>query len=167
MVRFKLSEGTEVPKYQTNGASGFDVCAMGVLNEIPATRYVGNSIRVEPGEIVLFDSGITVAHMSPHLEIQVRSRSGIALKQGLIVGNSPGTIDSDYRGKIGIIIINVSKHDRIIELGTRIAQLVIAPSLRHEFEIVNDDSEITDTDRGAGGFGSTGNIGYFTHDINN
>jgi dUTP pyrophosphatase len=87
------------------------------------------------------------------MELQVRPRSGLAIKKGITVLNTPGTVDSDYRGEICVILINLSDEQFVVEPGMRIAQMVIAPVFRLNFEVVN---ELSDTERGAGGFGSTG-----------
>ncbi len=113
---------------------------------------VENQTTVERNEIILIPSGIFIA--LPHgYEAQVRPRSGLALKHGITIVNSPGTIDSDYRGEIGIILCNQGKDKFVVERGMRIAQLVVQPVIHAELEEV---AELEDTHRGDGGFGHTG-----------
>ena len=136
----------ELPGYATAGAAGADVRA----NFPPDERETGKTLA--PGERALLPTGLRVA--IPHgFEIQVRPRSGLALKQGLTVANAPGTIDSDYRGPLGVILINLGQKSVRISHGERIAQLVVAPVAIANFEATTD---LSDTSRGAGGFGSTG-----------
>lgn len=127
------------PKYQTPGAAGMDVCS--ILNMV-----------ISPGERALVPTGLSF-EIPIDYEIQVRPRSGLALKQGITVLNSPGTIDSDYRGELGVILMNSGKTDFKIEVGDRIAQIVLCPVVKIEFKIVD---ELVDTGRGSAGFGSTG-----------
>lgn len=131
----------ELPAYQSLGASGFDVRAQ---LEQPMT--------LKPGERNLVPTGLSF-EVPLGFEIQARPRSGLALKQGLSLVNTPGTIDADYRGEVKIIVINLGSEDIVINDQDRIAQLVIAPVYQAEFELVN---ELGSTERGAGGFGSTG-----------
>lgn len=139
-VKLKLlSTLAKQPKYQTPGAAGMDVCSV-------------KSIVIPSGERALVPTGLSF-EIPIDYEIQVRPRSGLALKQGITVLNSPGTIDSDYRGELGVILMNSGKDDFKIEVGDRIAQIVLCPVVKIEFKIVN---ELVDTDRGSGGFGSTG-----------
>ena len=133
----------ELPFYATEGAAGADIRA-----SIPEKK----SIIVKPGERVLVPTGLCV-EIPFGFEIQVRPRSGLSLKSPLMVVNSPGTVDCDYRGEVNIIIGNFGNVDYVIEHGLRIAQLVIAPVLQAKFVTTEDLSE---TQRGAGGFGSTG-----------
>ena len=130
-----------LPAYATNGSAGMDVHAA-----------VEAPIVLAAGAIVLVPSGLCVA-IPQGFEIQVRSRSGLAAKHGVFALNAPGTIDSDYRGEIKVILANFSHEDVIIERGMRIAQLVVA---RHEQCTWNVVSELSETQRGEGGFGSTG-----------
>lgn len=128
-----------MPQYQTEGASGFDLCSV-------------EEKMIAPKEWMLVKTGI--AFEIPYgCEIQIRSRSGLALKHGVSVLNSPGTIDSDYRGEIGIILINHSNQDFKIEIGDRIAQGVIAQMIQADFE---QTQELSHTARSNHGFGSTG-----------
>ncbi len=140
-VRFTARHGSTVPAYQTSGSAGADICAC--LEE---------RITIAPGARRLIPTGISV-EIPEGFEIQVRPRSGLALKHGVTVLNSPGTIDSDYRGEIGIVLYNGGEADFSVETGDRIAQLVCAPVTRAVF--VGADS-LSETGRGAGGYGSTG-----------
>lgn len=130
-----------LPKYQTAGAAGMDVHA--------ATT---EAVTLGPLERKMFPTGLAVA--IPHgFELQVRPRSGLAAKRGLTVINTPGTIDSDYRGEIGVVLVNLSNEPALVEPGERIAQLVLAKVERAQFEVV---ASLDETSRGAGGYGSTG-----------
>lgn len=133
----------ELPFYATQGAAGADIRA-----SIPEKK----SLIVKPGERVLVPTGLSM-EIPFGFEVQVRPRSGLSLKTPLMIVNSPGTIDCDYRGEVNIIIGNFGKEDFIIEHGLRIAQLVIAPVIQAKYSITNSLGE---TKRGAGGFGSTG-----------
>lgn len=133
----------ELPFYATEGAAGADIRA-----SLPEKK----SLVVRPGERLLVPTGLSM-EIPVGYEIQVRPRSGLSFKSSLMVVNSPGTIDSDYRGEVNIIIGNFGKEDYIIEHGLRIAQLVISPVLQAKFITVDGLSE---TQRGSGGFGSTG-----------
>lgn len=135
-----------LPRYETDGAAGADVRA----SLLPENREEGIVIR--PGERVLVPTGLSM-EIPIGFEIQVRPRSGLSFKTGLLVCNSPGTIDSDYRGEVKIILGNFSDKREVIQHGDRVAQLVIAPVFQGHYEEV---SELSSTDRGAGGFGSTG-----------
>ncbi len=144
LIKFKFLEngkGLEVPHYQTEGSSGMDLYAA-----------VDNAKTLEPGEIYCVPTGIAM-EIEPGFEAQVRPRSGLALKFGLSIVNAPGTIDCDYRGEVGVIMINLGKDPFVIERGMRIAQLVIQPVCKAKIEVLED---LTETSRGAGGFGHTG-----------
>lgn len=130
-----------LPAYKTKGSSGMDVRA-----------YVTDTIHIKPMERVLVKTGLSL-EMEMGIECQVRPRSGLALKQGLTVLNTPGTIDADYRGEIGVILVNLSNQTVLIETGDRIAQLVFA---RTEYADLVSVNETNNSDRGSGGFGSTG-----------
>jgi len=151
-IKVKLNGGV-VPENATDGASGVDLRAMVTGYELKGVRCynIGGSIVIKPGGRVLVKTGI-------HLEIpegyegQVRPRSGLALKKGISIPNTPGTIDADYRGDVGVILINHSKEDFVIENGDRIAQLVIMKVEKANFIV----DTISNTNRGEGGFGSTG-----------
>lgn len=136
-------ESFELPFYATEGAAGADVRA-----SLPEKK----SIIVKPGERVLVPTGLSM-EIPLGYEIQVRPRSGLSLKSSLMVVNSPGTIDCDYRGEVNIIVGNFGKEDYVIEHGLRIAQLVISPVLQARFAT---SEALSETQRGAGGFGSTG-----------
>ncbi len=133
----------ELPRYESTGAAGAD---------IKAALGHGEKLVIKPGERVLVPTGLAMEIPTGH-EIQVRPRSGLSFKTGLMILNSPGTIDSDYRGEVKVIMGNLGKKDEIILHGDRIAQVVLCPVLQGIF---TDDPELTETARGAGGFGSTG-----------
>lgn len=145
----KLNPDAVIPKYATEGSSGFDLVAI-------------EDVTIQPGQTKLVKTGLAV-NIGPGYEMQVRPRSGLSLKTPLRVANSPGTVDSDYRGEVCVIMTNSAtefcdKHDfrekvQYIKKGERIAQGVICPISRAEIEVVE---ELGDTDRGTGGFGSTG-----------
>ena len=137
----RLSSKVELPKYKTQGSSGLDLMA-----------FIEKSIKLNPKESVLVPTGISIA-IAEDLEIQIRPRSGLAAKSNISVLNTPGTIDSDYRGEIKVILFNHGKNEFIINNKDRIAQMVLAPIIKAEFEEVD---ELPDTIRGEGGFGSTG-----------
>ena len=137
----KLDPNVELPKYKTEGSSGLDLMA-----------FIDNPIKISPNTSALVPTGISVA-ISNDLEIQIRPRSGLAAKSSVTVLNTPGTIDSDYRGEIKIILFNHGKEDFIIKNKDRIAQMILAPIIKIEFEEVD---ELPNTIRGSGGFGSTG-----------
>jgi dUTP pyrophosphatase len=133
-----------LPAYETPGAAGADVRA-----NIP-----GGPIRLAPGARALVPTGIEM-EIPRGFEVQVRPRSGLALKHGIALVNSPGTIDSDYRGEVGVIVMNTGAEPFEITHGLRIAQLVVAPVVQATFQAV---SSLGATARGAGGFGSTGGV---------
>ena len=137
----KLDLAVKLPEYSTNGASGMDLIA-----------FIKNPINIKPKTSSLVPTGLSVA-FSSNYEIQIRPRSGLAAKNNISVLNTPGTIDSDYRGEIKIIIYNHGEKDFIINNGDRIAQMVLSPVVKMEFEEKND---LPETIRGEGGFGSTG-----------
>ena len=144
MVRIlikKTSKEVITPKYKTEGSSGVDLSAF--LNE---------KVVIKPNSSELIPTGLQVA-IPEELEIQIRPRSGLAAKESMGVLNSPGTIDSDYRGELKIILFNHGDKDFIINNGDRIAQMVLVPIRKMEFEEVDN---LPDTVRGQGGFGSTG-----------
>jgi dUTP pyrophosphatase len=134
-------EGAQLPSYASAGASGADVRA-----------FIKEKITLEPGSSMLIPTGLHFA-IPPGYEIQVRPRSGLAFKNQVTVLNTPGTIDADYRGELGIILINHGKNPFIIEPNMRIAQLVLAPVVRADFVL---EKELAETKRNAGGFGHTG-----------
>ena len=130
-----------LPAYQTSGSAGLDLCAALLA-----------AVRIEPGERRLIPTGL-VFEIPPGFEGQVRPRSGLALKFGISIVNSPGTIDSDFRGEVGIVLINHGAEPYLVEPLSRIAQIVIARV--EQVEIVEVEA-LTETSRGAGGYGSTG-----------
>ena len=132
-------EGLPLPAYASAGAAGLDVCAAEELTLQPAARHA-----VATGLVL----GIPAGH-----EVQVRARSGLALRDGIIVPNAPGTIDEDYRGELKVILANIGSAPFAVTRGMRIAQLVLAPVTRAAVQVV---ASLEDTARGAGGFGSTG-----------
>lgn len=141
--RLPHAEGLDLPAYQTAHAAGLDLLAA-VPEDKPLT--------VQPGQRVLVPTGLMIA-VPPGHEAQVRPRSGLALKHGVTVLNSPGTVDADYRGEVSVILINHGDTAFTIRRGERIAQLVIA-AVRHANLVAV--ASLTSTDRGSGGFGSTG-----------
>ena len=141
--RLAHSEGLTMPAYETPGSAGMDLRAA-VPDDAPMTLV--------PGARTLVPTGLKIA-LEPGWEAQVRPRSGLALKHGITCLNTPGTIDSDYRGEIGVILVNLGTEPFIIRRGERIAQMVIAPVARVSvFEV----DTLDETERGTGGFGSTG-----------
>ena len=137
----KLSPEVKSPSYKTNGASGMDLIA-----------FIKKPIKILPGETNLVPTGISIA-IPEGYEIQIRPRSGLAAKNQITVLNTPGTIDSDYRGELKIILINHGKKEFIINNNDRVAQMVLTPVSKIELKEVD---MLTNTDRGKGGFGSTG-----------
>ena len=137
----KINKNTSLPEYKTEGSSGMDLLA-----------DIDKPIKLASGEKKLISTGIAVA-IPKEFEIQIRPRSGLAAKSGISVLNAPGTIDSDYRGEIKVILINLSKKSFIINKNDRIAQMVLCPIIKGVLEEVED---LPDTVRGSGGFGSTG-----------
>ena len=137
----KLDPKVTLPSYKTKGASGMDLMA-----------FVKEKIVIKPQTSALIPTGLSVA-FSEDYEIQIRPRSGLAAKNNISVLNTPGTIDSDYRGELKIIIFNHSNHDFVVENNDRIAQMVLTPIAKIELEEAN---ELPKTLRGEGGFGSTG-----------
>ncbi|MCF3972454.1 dUTP diphosphatase [Paracoccus salsus] len=139
--------GIALPCYATAGAAGADLRA-----NFPAGQRDG--VEIAPGQRALIPTGLVLA-IPPGWEVQVRPRSGLALKHGVTVTNAPGTIDSDYRGPLGVILINLGQQPYRVAHGDRIAQIVAAPAPRAEFAEVE---AVTGTARGSGGFGSTGTV---------
>ena len=130
-----------LPKFETDASAGMDLCA-----------NIDSEITLNPGERILVKTGLFIA-LPNNYEAQIRPRSGMAYKNGVTVLNSPGTIDADYRGEIGVILINLSQEPFLIKDGDRIAQMVVAPYTKYSWV---DVKELVTTPRGAGGFGSTG-----------
>ncbi|MDH7802673.1 MULTISPECIES: dUTP diphosphatase [unclassified Rhizobium] len=143
LVRLANGVDLELPSYETRGAAGMDLRAA-----VPA----GEPLTLRPGERALVPTGF-VFEVPQGYEAQIRPRSGLAIKNGITCLNSPGTVDSDYRGEVKVILANLGQDDFIIERGMRIAQMVIAPVTQ---VVVSEVSETSETARGTGGFGSTG-----------
>ena len=141
VVRLPHAEGLALPSYATEGAAGMDLLAA-----------VMSPMVIPPGARMLVPTGLRIAIPAGY-ELQVRPRSGLALKNGIVLPNSPGTIDEDYRGELGVIVMNCGDAPFTVERGMRIAQAVIAPVVRAAWREVG---ELPDTARGSGGFGSTG-----------
>ena len=137
----KLSPRVELPSYKTSGASGMDLMA-----------FIKSTIIVKPKTSALVPTGLSMA-FSEEYEVQIRPRSGLAAKDNISVLNTPGTIDSDYRGEIKVIIYNHGNEDFIINNKDRIAQMILAPVIKMKIEETNN---LPETIRGEGGFGSTG-----------
>ena len=137
----KTNKEVITPKYKTDGSSGVDLSA-----------FLEKKVVIKPNSSELITTGLQVA-IPEELEVQIRPRSGLAAKESIGVLNSPGTIDSDYRGELKIILFNHGNKDFVINNGDRIAQMVLVPILKMEFEEVDS---LPDTIRGQGGFGSTG-----------
>jgi dUTP diphosphatase len=141
VLRAKSAEDLDLPHYATPHSAGMDLLAA-----------VDNPVILQPGDINLIPTGLRLA-IPIGYEAQVRPRSGLALKHGITLPNSPGTIDSDYRGELGVIIQNGGREAFTINRGDRIAQLIIAPVVQAHLELVD---ELPDSERSEGGFGSTG-----------
>ena len=137
----KLSPQVQLPTYKTSGASGMDLMA-----------FINSSITIKPQNSCLIPTGLSIA-FSEKYEVQIRPRSGLAAKKNISVLNTPGTIDSDYRGEIKVIIYNHGKNDFLIDNGDRIAQMILTPVVKMELE---ETDNLPGTKRGEGGFGSTG-----------
>ena len=137
----RLSKEVSLPKYETSGSSGMDLSA-----------NINSDVNIEPGDSAIIPTGLAIS-IPKGFEVQIRPRSGLAAKQKISVLNTPGTIDADYRGEIKVILINLNDKVFTVEKGLRIAQMVVCPVVQAKLEEV---SELNDTDRGKGGFGSTG-----------
>ena len=137
----KLNPSVQLPSYKTSGASGMDLMA-----------YIEKPINLKPGKACLVPTGLSVAFPEEY-EIQIRPRSGLAAKNNISILNTPGTIDSDYRGEIKIILFNHSNENFIIKNNDRVAQMVLTPIIKMELEETN---ALPESIRGKGGFGSTG-----------
>ena len=141
-VRFRrLRPGAQVPRYMSAGAAGMDLAAA-----------ADGPVILEPGARVAVPTGLAI-EIPPGFEGQVRPRSGLARSQGVTILNAPGTIDSDYRGEVAVLLVNLGDKVHIIQPGDRVAQLVISPVTSAELEEV---TELSGTERGSGGFGHTG-----------
>jgi len=141
LVRLPHAEGLDLPHYASSGAAGMDLLAA-----------IDSDMIIRAGERALVPTGLKIG-LPAGYELQIRPRSGLALKHGITLPNTPGTIDEDYRGEIGVIILNTSREDFVVTRGMRIAQAVLAPVIRLTWVEV---SELDETARGTGGFGSTG-----------
>ncbi len=139
--RLPHAQDLQLPAYQTEQSAGMDLCAA-----------VTEDVSLAPGEHTIIPSGFSIA-LPNGFEAQIRPRSGLAAKNGVTVLNSPGTIDADYRGEVGVILINHGAEPFIVTRGLRIAQMVIAPVRKVMWE---EKNELPESGRGAGGFGSTG-----------
>tara|TARA_B100000123_G_C25681186_1_gene406503 strand:- start:137 stop:574 length:438 start_codon:yes stop_codon:yes gene_type:complete len=137
----KLNSSAQLPSYKTSGASGMDLMAC-----------IEKTINLEPGKSCLVPTGLSVAFPKEY-EIQIRPRSGLAAKNNISVLNTPGTIDSDYRGELKIILFNHSKVNFTINNNDRVAQMILTPIIKMELE---ESDKLPDSIRGEGGFGSTG-----------
>ena len=137
----KLNPSVQLPSYKTSGASGMDLMA-----------FIEKPIELKPGKSCLVPTGLSVA-FSKEYEIQIRPRSGLAAKKNISVLNTPGTIDSDYRGELKIILFNHGSENFVIKKNDRVAQMVLTPIIKMELE---EKNELPETIRGEGGFGSTG-----------
>ena len=137
----RLDTKVKIPEYKTSGSSGMDLMA-----------FIENSIKILPNTLELIPTGLSIA-IPEDLEIQIRPRSGLAAKSSISVLNTPGTIDSDYRGEIKIILFNHGNKDFIVNNNDRIAQMILTPVIKMEIEEVD---QLPETIRGSGGFGSTG-----------
>ncbi|MEA3241215.1 MAG: dUTP diphosphatase [Pseudomonadota bacterium] len=140
-IQIVRQPGAQLPRYMTEHAAGMDIHAA-----------VAEDIIIKPGKRVLVGTGLAVA-IPPGYEAQIRPRSGLAIRNGITLLNSPGTIDADYRGEIKIIMINHGRDDFIVKSGDRLAQMIIAPVVRCVWE---EKHELDESQRGIGGFGHTG-----------
>ena len=143
LIKCKTQDGVILPSYKTSGSAGADICA-----------FLSESIVLKVGERFAVPTGLSF-EIPDGFEIQIRPRSGLALNHGVTCLNAPGTIDSDYRGEIKVVLINLGDKDFEINNGDRIAQMVVAPVVQCNFEVVK---ELSSTVRGEGGFGSTGRM---------
>ena len=137
----KFDKNIKLPTYETSGSSGMDLVA-----------YIKNKITINPGKTAMISTGIAIA-IPKNYEIQIRPRSGLAAKKGISVLNTPGTVDSDYRGEIKIILINLSEESFVVKSGDRVAQMMLCPVIKAKLKEVKN---LPKTIRNRGGFGSTG-----------
>lgn len=153
----EIYENGALLKYQTEGSSGFDIKVVSILDPITKeTKILGKDIEgyvLKPMERVCCQVGFAIGGIPKDYEVQVRPRSGFAFKHGITIVNTPGTIDSDYRGEIGALLCNLSKEPFEIKRGERIAQMVVCPIIKCDIQVVD---ELDETNRGEGRFGSTG-----------
>ncbi|MCC6702389.1 MAG: dUTP diphosphatase [Fluviicola sp.] len=140
-IKLKNTSSNELPSYATAGAAGLDIRA-----------NLTEAITLQPLERRLISTGLFM-EIPEGYEVQIRPRSGLAFKNGITVLNAPGTIDADYRGEVGVLLINLSNEAFVVEPGERVAQMVVAPYVQATWE---ETTALSETDRGAGGFGSTG-----------
>lgn len=141
---YRKSPDIKLPQYESEGAAGMDVRA-----------FLAEALEIKPLERVKVPTGL-IMEIPPDYEAQIRPRSGLAFREGLTIPNAPGTIDSDYRGEICVILMNLSNKPIMINNGDRIAQLVFAPVIRAELALAESIETISETKRGSKGFGSTG-----------
>jgi dUTP pyrophosphatase len=141
---YKMRAGAVIPRYKTSGAAGMDLAAC-----------LATPLTIEPGCTARVPTGLQIALPAAH-EGQVRPRSGLAARHGVTVLNAPGTIDEDYRGEVQVILVNHGSEAFTIEHGDRIAQLIVTPVTQVNIETVDDEAALGGTERGEGGFGSTG-----------
>jgi dUTP pyrophosphatase len=149
------SEEVKLPKYKTVASSGMDLCAnqYALPSDLDTTlNFDENGFILKPGKRVLVKTGLKI-ELEPNTEAQIRPRSGLALMKGISIVNTPGTIDEDYRGEIGVVLINLGEEDFVINKFDRIAQIVFMPVLKYDFNIVE---ELSKTVRQEGGYGHTG-----------
>tara|TARA_B100001121_G_C18249755_1_gene416673 strand:+ start:26 stop:466 length:441 start_codon:yes stop_codon:yes gene_type:complete len=137
----RLSKNVALPKYETDGSSGMDL-----------TANIDFPVKIEPGKTCIIPTGISVS-IPKNFEIQIRPRSGLAAKNQITVLNTPGTIDADYRGEIKVVLINLGSKTFFVEKGIRIAQMVLCPVIKAK---IREVESLDSTERGSGGFGSTG-----------
>lgn len=140
----RIRPGASIPGYATSGAAGLDLSAA-----------LDRPLVIHPGERVAIPTGLSLELPAAH-EGQVRPRSGLALRHGVTVLNAPGTIDEDFRGEVRVLLINLGASPHVVHPGDRIAQLIVAPIRRVEVSVLSEERELSPTDRGSGGFGSTG-----------
>ncbi len=170
MISLRLENDVQEPSKGTKGSNGFDLtinsikqvykgsqkCDEERLKKVNKGFKEREFIMMRPFERMLFGTGIHVLDIPENINLQVLSRSGVSLKRGILVANAPGLIDSDYRGEIGIILINSTQYLARVEYNERIAQLIVASSPKEQIEFVTDYSKSTKTNRGPNGFGHTG-----------
>lgn len=145
MQRLTSSIGLNIPEYGTEGSSGMDLIAA-----------IEDKVILEPLQRAIITTGIRVAHIPEYFEMQIRSRSGLAANHGVIVLNSPATIDSDYRGELKVVIMNLGDKEFVVTRGMKIAQMVVVRYEKINLIVTDDDNKTTHTKRGEKGFGSTG-----------
>ncbi|MBP1851386.1 dUTP diphosphatase [Rhizobium halophytocola] len=143
LIRLPHGEGIDLPAYETRGAAGMDLKAA-----VPADR----PMVLTPGKRALIPTGF-IFEIPSGFEVQIRPRSGLAFKHGITCLNTPGTIDSDYRGEVKVLLVNLGDEDFVVERGMRVAQMVVAPVVQVG---IAETATASETSRGAGGFGSTG-----------